>query len=170
MGSKSIFGAILGGFGAPNRFLVQSSAGFGPQIGFWRNPRRVWGFKLVFGAILGGFRTPNRFLAQSSAGFGPRIGFWCNPRRVWGFKSIFGVKPGGFCGVRVGANCIRPIRRPPRGRMNASGIRPCRDVWGANAIRPYTGTRQTSLPRQRPIPRAHSASRRAARYGRHRRP
>ena len=100
---KRVFGPILGGFGASNRFLVQSSAGFGLQIGFWPNPRRVLGSKSVFGAIPGGFGAPNRFLAQSSAGFGLQIDFWCNPRRVWGFKSIFGAIPGGFRGVRVGA-------------------------------------------------------------------
>ena len=79
---KRVFGPILGGFGASNRFLVQSSAGFGLQIGFWPNPRRVLGSKSVFGAIPGGFGAPNRFLMQSSAGFGLQISFWPNPRRV----------------------------------------------------------------------------------------
>ena len=69
-GSESVFGAILGGFWAPNRFLMQSSPGLGLRIGFWRNPRRVWGSESVFGAILGGFGASNWFLAQSSAGFG----------------------------------------------------------------------------------------------------
>ena len=96
-------------------FLAQSSAGLGLQIGFWCNPRRVSGFKSVFDAIPGGFRASNRFLAQFPAGFGLQIGFWPNPRRVSGFKSVFGAIPGGFRGVRVGANCIRPIRRPPTG-------------------------------------------------------
>ena len=111
-GSKSVFSPILGGFGAPNRFLAQSSAGLGLRIGFWCNPRRVLGFKTcfwcnsrrvlgfktcfwcnsrrvwgsesVFSPILGGFWASNRFLAQSSPGLGLRIGFWCNPRRVLG--------------------------------------------------------------------------------------
>ena len=83
-GSESVFGAILGGFWAPNRFLMQSSPGLGLRIGFWRNPRRVWGSESVFGAILGGFGAPNWFLAQSSAGLGLQIGFWPNPRRVLG--------------------------------------------------------------------------------------
>ena len=83
-GSESVFGAILGGFWAPNRFLMQSSPGLGLRIGFWRNPRRVWGSESVFGAILGGFGASNWFLAQSSAGLGLQIGFWPNPRRVWG--------------------------------------------------------------------------------------
>ena len=82
--SKRVFGAIPAGFGAPNRFLAQSSPGLGLQIGFWRNPRRVWGSKSVFDAILGGFGASNRFLAQSSAGLGLQIGFWPNPRRVLG--------------------------------------------------------------------------------------
>ena len=69
-GSKSVFSAILAGFGAPNRFLVQFPAGLGLRIGFWPNPRRVWGSESVFGAILGGFGASNWFLAQSSAGFG----------------------------------------------------------------------------------------------------
>ena len=86
-GSESVFGAILGGFWAPNRFLMQSSAGFGlqnvflvqfppgfrPQIGFWPNPRRVWGSESVFGVILGGFWASNWFLVQSSPGLGPRV-------------------------------------------------------------------------------------------------
>ena len=83
-GSESVFGAILGGFWAPNRFLMQSSPGLGLRIGFWRNPRRVWGSESVFGAILGGFGASNWFLAQSSAGLGLQIGFWPNPRRVLG--------------------------------------------------------------------------------------
>ena len=95
-GSKSVFSPILGGFWASNRFLAQSSAGLGLQIGFWPNPRRVLGSESVFGAILGGFWASNRFLAQSSPGLGLRIGFWCNPRRVLGFKSVFGAILGGF--------------------------------------------------------------------------
>ena len=67
---------------APKRFLVQSSARFGLQNGFWCNPRHVSGFKTVFGAILGTFRAPKRFLVQSLARFGLQNGFWCNPRRV----------------------------------------------------------------------------------------
>ena len=100
---KPVFGPILGGFGASNRFLAQSSAGLGLQISFWPNPRRVSGFKSIFDAIPGGFRASNRFLAQSPAGFGLQIGFWRNSRRVSGFKSVFGAIPGGFRGVRVGA-------------------------------------------------------------------
>ena len=47
--------------------------------------------------------------------------------------------PANFAGYPcVGAYCIRPIRRPLWGRINMSGTRPCRDVWRANAIRPYT--------------------------------
>ena len=79
---KRVFGPILGGFGASNRFLMQSSAGLGLQISFWRNPWRVSGLKSVFDAILGGFGAPNQFLAQSPAGFGLQIGFWCETRRA----------------------------------------------------------------------------------------
>ena len=95
-GLNPVFGPIRGSFQASNRFLVQSSAHFGLQIGFWRNPRRVSDFKSVFGAILGGFWASNQFLTQSLAGFGLQIDFWRNPRRVLGFKSIFGVILGGF--------------------------------------------------------------------------
>ena len=121
---KPVFGPILGGFRAPNRFLAQSSAGFGLRIGFWPNPRRVWGSKSVFGAILGGFWASNRFLVQFPAGFGLQIDFWCNPRRVSRHPCRGGlcrgreVWPGAssdageFCLIHVGANCIRPIRRP----------------------------------------------------------
>ena len=82
MDSKMVFDAILGGFGASNRFLVKSLARFGLQNGFWSNPWHVLGFKTVFGAILGTFRAPKRFLVQSLARFGLQNGFWCNPRRV----------------------------------------------------------------------------------------
>ena len=111
---KPVFGPILGGFRAPKRFLVQSSAGFGLQIGFWPNSRRVLGFKTIFGPILGGFWAPNRFLVQFPAGFGLQIDFWPNPRRV-------SRRPcrGGLCrgrevwpGTRVGAYCIRPTDVP----------------------------------------------------------
>ena len=79
-----VFGAILGGFWASNRFLVQSSAGFGLPIGFWSNPRLVSGFKSVFGTILGTFWASNRFLVKSEAHFGLQTGFWSNPRLVSG--------------------------------------------------------------------------------------
>ena len=72
-GLNPVFGVKLGGFWASNRFLTQSSAGFGLQIDFWRNPRRVWGFKSIFDAIPGGFWAPNRFLAQSSTGFAASV-------------------------------------------------------------------------------------------------
>gem|GEM_PF-4798466 len=74
-GLNPVFGVKLGGFWASNRFLTQSSAGFGLQIDFWRNPRRVWGFKSIFDAIPGGFGASNQFLTQSPAGFGLQIGF-----------------------------------------------------------------------------------------------
>jgi len=107
---------------------------------------------------LDGFRAPNQFLVQSSAGSGLQNGFWRNPRRVLGSKSVFGPIPGGFRGVRVGAYWIRPIRRPPRGRMNVSGARPCRDVWRANAEFAPTSIRQNSpaaLRRPWPTPSLH---------------
>ena len=72
-GSKSVFSPILGEFWAPKQFLVQFPPGFRPQIGFWPNPRRVWGSESVFGVILGGFWASNWFLVQSSPGLGPRV-------------------------------------------------------------------------------------------------
>jgi len=50
---------------------MQSSPGFGLQIGFWRNPRRVLGFKSVFDAILGGFGTKKAFLVRGDPHFTP---------------------------------------------------------------------------------------------------
>ena len=47
LGSKSIFGAIPGGFWASNQFLVQFPAGFGLQTGFWSNLRLISGGCLV---------------------------------------------------------------------------------------------------------------------------
>ena len=69
-----VFGAILGGFWASNRFLVKSEARFGLQIGFWSNLRLVLGFQSVFGAILGTFWASNRFLVKSEAHFGCLFG------------------------------------------------------------------------------------------------
>ena len=128
LGFKSVFGAIPGGFWAPNRFLMQSSAGFGLQIGFWCNPRRVWGFKSIFGAILGGFGASNRFLVQFPAGFGLQIDFWCNSRRV-------SRRP---C---RGVPCIRPTDVPTGTGTRTYLFGPTGPSNGANAIRPYTGTR-----------------------------
>ena len=133
---KPVFGPILGGFRASNRFLVQSSAGFGLQIDFWCNPRRVWGFKSVFGVKLGGFGASNRFLVQFPAGFGLQIDFWCNSPRVSRYPCR---------GV-----LHTPHRRPGRdGRQTHSfGLVGGRlmgrmihgpGTCGANAIRPYTG-------------------------------
>ena len=79
-----VFDAILGGFGASNRFLVKSLARFGLQNGFWSNPWHVLGFKTVFGAILGTFWAPKRFLVKSEAHFGLQTGFWSNPRLISG--------------------------------------------------------------------------------------
>ena len=81
---KPVFGPILGGFRAPNQFLAQSSAGFGLQISFWPNPRRVLGSKSIFGAIPGGFWASNQFLVQFPAGFGLQTGFWSNLRLISG--------------------------------------------------------------------------------------
>ena len=81
---------------APKRFLVQSSARFGLQNGFWCNPWHVSGFKTVFGAILGTFRASKRFLVQSLARFGLQNGFWCNPWHVSGSKTVFGAILGEF--------------------------------------------------------------------------
>jgi hypothetical protein len=53
---------------------MQSSAGLGLQIGFWCNPRRVWGFKSVFDAILGGFGTQKAFLVRGDPHFTPQQG------------------------------------------------------------------------------------------------
>ena len=135
---KPVFGPILGGFRASNRFLVQFPAGFGLQIDFWPNSRRVSGFKSVFGPILGGFRASNRFLVQSSAGFGLQIDFWPNPRRVL------------RCLGRGVLNT--PHRRPGRDGRPDAFVRP---RWGppngANAgFAPTRVPGQTSLPRQRP--------------------
>ena len=72
LGSESIFGPILGEFWASNRFLAQSSAGFelsdprevqslagfGLQISFWCETRRVSGLNSVFGLGRGSFRDP----------------------------------------------------------------------------------------------------------------
>ena len=143
-GLNSVFGAILGEFRASNRFLAQSSAGFGLQISFWRNPRRVLGFKSVFGAILGGFGASNRFLVQSSAGLGLQISFWCNPRRVLrclgrGVLHTPPRRPG-----RDGhqTHSFGPVGGRLMGRMQGSPLHgypaklPC-----LGRGRPYTGTR-----------------------------
>ena len=164
MGLNSVFSPIRGSFRAPNRFLAQSSAGFGLQIGFWRNPRRVLGLNPVFDPILGGFWAPKRFLVQSSAGFGLQIGFWCETRRVLGSKSIFGAILSGFwasnrflaqsspgfglqigfwcetrrvSGIRVGANCIRPTDVPTGTGTRTYLFGPTGPSNGAYAIRPY---------------------------------
>jgi len=79
-----VFDAILGGFGASNRFLVKSLARFGLQNGFWSNPWHVLGFQTVFGQILGTFRASKRFLVKSLARFGLPNGFWSNPRLISG--------------------------------------------------------------------------------------
>jgi len=79
-----VFDAILGGFGASNRFLVKFLARFGLQTGFWCNPWHVSGFKPVFGQILGTFWASNRFLVQSLARFGLPTGFWSNLRLISG--------------------------------------------------------------------------------------
>jgi len=65
-----VFDAILGGFGASNRFLVKSLARFGLQSGFWCNPSHVLGSQPVFGQILGTFWASNRFLVKSETHFG----------------------------------------------------------------------------------------------------
>ena len=138
---------------APNRFLVQSSARFGLQNGFWCNPWHVLGFKTVFGAILGTFRAPKRFLVQSSARFGLQNGFWCNPRRVLRYPcrgataytpqtsrqgrvpDIF-IRPYG--GASHGGECrVRPYTRVP-GRLPSLG----RGRRGPQAPRPVPPTRQ----------------------------
>ena len=65
----------------------------------------------------------------------------CRGREVWPEASQGSLRI--WLGSCVGAYPLNTPYRPPhhRGRMNVFDARPCRDVWGANAIRPYTGTR-----------------------------
>ena len=123
---------------APKRFLVQSSARFGLQNGFWCNPWHVSGSKTVFGAILGEFWASKRFLVQSSARFGLQNGFWCNPRRVLRYPCR-------------GATAYTP-QTSRQGRVPDIFIRPYGGAsHGGECNSPlHTGTRQTSQPRQRP--------------------
>ena len=81
---KPVFGPILGGFRAPNQFLAQSSAGFGLQISFWPNPRRVLGSKSIFGAIPGGFWASNQFFGAIPGGF------WASNRFLVKSEAHFG--------------------------------------------------------------------------------
>ena len=122
-GSESVFDAILGGFGASNRFLAQFPAGFGLQIDFWRNPRRVLGFKHVFDAIPGGFRASNRFLVRNPAGI---------------VKCLAPV-PAGTSGR---ANAIRPYMYP----ANLAGV-PDAQTWLASLMPPakFAGVRRRPL-------------------------
>ena len=59
------------------------------------------------------------------------------------------------------------LRYPRRGRpYHGDNHSSLRDVWGAYAIRPYTGTRQTSLPPQGPPLHGYPAKLRCPRRGR----
>ena len=103
-----VFGAIRGSFWTPNQFLAQSSPGFRLQIGFWCNPRRVWGFKLVFGAILGGFWTFRHPEAQTLAGF--RLS---DTRKVQSLAGLGGAGDSPPSGSYGRAYAIRPYTRYP---------------------------------------------------------
>ncbi len=67
---------------------MQSLAGLGLQIDFWRNPRRVSGFKSVFGVKPGGYRE--------MSGARPF-------RDVWGANAIISVS---FVGYAFGSTRI----------------------------------------------------------------
>ena len=58
-GFNSIFSPIRGSFWAPNQFLAQNEGRRGLQIGFWCNPRPIWGFRLHFGVKPGFPEAPS---------------------------------------------------------------------------------------------------------------